>query len=69
MPVQDSNDCGEVGRVRADLSCDRHMLQAERLDGPRRVVCQDGADPSRLGMGEHGTVMVAEGAGLGPAAP
>src|SRR6266404_861156 len=30
------------------------MLQAVRLDGPRRVTPEDFSDPSLLGTGEHG---------------
>ncbi len=66
MPVQAAHEGGEVGCVCAwDLSCGREVLQAERLAGPR-VIREDVADPSHLGTGEHGAVMVAEGAGLGP---
>jgi len=36
------------------------MLQAIRLDGPRRVIREDVADPSLLGTGEHGATIVAE---------
>ena len=36
------------------------MLQAERRDGPRRVIREDVADPSLLGAGEHGPAIVAE---------
>ena len=36
------------------------MLQAERRDGPRRVIREDVADPSLLGTGEHGAAIVAE---------
>ena len=41
------------------------MLQAIRLEGPRRVIPEDVADPSLLGTGEHGAAMVAERAGMG----
>src|SRR6266581_1150952 len=30
------------------------MLQAVRLDGPRRMIAEDLSDPSLLGTGEHG---------------
>jgi len=30
------------------------MIQAIRLDGPRRVIPKDVSDPSLLGTGEHG---------------
>ncbi len=55
MPTQGADEGGEVGCVRPwDLGRGRKMLQAERLDGPRRVVRQDIADPSLLGTREHG---------------
>jgi hypothetical protein len=48
-----------------DLCGDGQMLQAIRLDGPRRVIGEDLSDLSLLGTGEHGAAMVAERAGEG----
>jgi hypothetical protein len=36
------------------------MLQAVRLDGPRRVIRQGVSDSRLLGTGEHGGAIVAE---------
>jgi hypothetical protein len=43
-----------------DLCRGRQMLQAVRQKSPRSVTPEDLSDPSLLGAGEHGGVMVAE---------
>ncbi len=48
-----------------DLCGGGQMLQAIRLDGPRRVIGEDIVEPGLLGTGEHGAAMVAERAGQG----
>ena len=47
-----------------DLGGGGQMLQAICLDGPRRVIDEDVADPGLLGAGEHGGGIVAEERGL-----
>jgi hypothetical protein len=47
-----------------DLHGGGQMLEAIRLDGPRRVIRQDVSDPGLLGTGEHGGGIVAEERGL-----
>ncbi len=68
MPTQRADDGGKVGYVRPwDVGCGRKMLQAERLDGPRRVIRQDIADPSLLGTREHGGGYRSRMSAAGPA--
>ena len=52
-----------------DLYGRSQMFEAIRLDGPRRVIGEDVADPGLLGTGEHGAGMVAECAGVGQPPP
>jgi hypothetical protein len=47
-----------------DLHGGGQMFEAIRLDGPRRVIDEDVADPGLLGAGEHGGGIVAEERGL-----
>src|SRR5258707_8078171 len=50
-PNEHRQVCQMSGR---DLDGSGQMFEAIRLDGPRRVIGEDVADPSLLGTGEHG---------------
>ncbi len=64
--MQAAHEGGEVGPMpQRGRRGDRQMLEAERLDGPGRVIRQDVTDPSLLGTREHGAAIVAERARLG----
>jgi hypothetical protein len=52
-----------------DLHGGGQVLEAIRLDGPRRVIGEDVADPGLLGTGEHGAAMVAERTEVGQPPP
>src|SRR5512142_70120 len=58
---QAPNERCQVGQMSGrDLHGGGQMFEAIRLDGPRRVIGEDVADPGLLGTGEHGAAMVAE---------
>jgi hypothetical protein len=70
MLSQAPNERGQVGQMSGrDLHGGGQVLEAIRLDGPRRVIGEDVADPGLLGTGEHGAAMVAEGAEVGQPPP
>jgi hypothetical protein len=52
-----------------DLYGGGQVLEAIRLDDPRRVIAEDPSNPSLLGTGEHGAAMVAERAEVGQPPP
>jgi hypothetical protein len=55
--MQGSDEAREIGQVPArDLGRGRQMLEAVRLDGPRRAAPEDRSDPGFLGTGEHGAL-------------
>ena len=58
--------CQMSGR---DLHGSGEVLEAIRLDDPRRVIAEDLSNPSLLGTGEHGAAMVAERAEVGQPPP
>jgi len=67
---QAPNERRQAGQMSGrDLHGGGQVLEAIRLDGPRRVIGEDVTDPGLLGTGEHGAAMVAEREGLGQARP